>query len=206
MTLPISVVIPCYKQEQWIAKAIISAHDADVHDVQVYYDQDTPFRVGVCYARNKLIAEAESDLILCLDADDRLYPDALQRLYSAWQPGTWVYGDAYTEIDENEAVIREMQNPPPQMIFRKNLTFSTFLFHRDDWRRVGGFNPDFEPLEEDYAYQCALVDAGIKAVRVDNCLLYRRMIHSNSRTAKAMRYWNVTLEMCREKYPGAFVK
>lgn len=222
MTLPVSVVIPCYKQEQWVAKAIESALDQS-DDITVVYDAgekgdwgyfhrnvtsfsvgDT-YRAGVCFARNMGIESAKNDFILCLDADDRLYQDGLQKLFDAWKPGTWCYGDGYTEIDENEMVIREMQNPPPQMLYRKNLCFSTFLFHRDDWMKAGGFDPDFEPLEEDYAFQCALVNAGVKPVRVANCWTYRRMIHTNSRTAKAMKYWQVTMQMCKDKFPGAFV-
>lgn len=222
MTLPISMVIPCFRQEQWVKLAVDSVKEQS-DDVTIIYDSGEHghwkdyceqcgyisiggfYRMGVCAARNIAIERARNDLILCLDADDRLYPDGLQKLYDAWKPNTWCYGDTYTEIGEDESVIREMENPQPQLIFRKNLCFSTFLFHRDDWRKVGGFDPDFEPLEEDYGYQCALVNAGVKAVRVDNCRTYKRMIHTNSRTAKAMRYWQVTMQMCKDKYPGAFV-
>lgn len=222
MTLPISVIIPCYRQEQWLNKAIESVvNQAD--DITIVYDGDGAdgywrdsypnvyslrvggdYRAGVCYARNYGIENATNDLILCLDADDRLYSDGLRELYEAWQPNTWCYGGLYTEIDEDEIPQAGMKTPPPEMIFRKNLTYSSFLFSRDDWARVGGYNVDFEPLEEDYAFQCALVNAGVKAVRVDNCLLYKRMIHTNSRTAQAMKYWQVTLQMCRDRYPGAF--
>ncbi len=201
MTLPISVIIPCYKQEHWLQGAVDSANEAHV---RIYKDAFEPFRAGVCYARNFLITFAKDELILPLDADDRLYPDALERMYAAWRPGTFVYG-TYTEIDEDENIIREMDAPPPKMIYRKNLTYSTFLFSRDDWKKVGGYDPDFEPLEEDFAFQCALVNAGVMPIKLDGAPLYKRMVHANSRTARAMKYWNVTVEMCNEKFPGAFV-
>lgn len=220
MALPISVIIPCYKQEQWLNRAIESAvNQAD--DITIVYDNSEggywgdsynnvgifrvgySFRAGVCYARNAGIDATVNNLILPLDADDRLYPDALERMYTAWSPNTFVYG-RYTEIDEQENVIREMDAPPPELIFRKNLTFSTFLFDKLDWQRVGGYDCDFECLEEDYAMQCALVNAGVKPIRLEGAPLYKRMIHTNSRTAKAMRYWNVTLQMCKERYPNVF--
>lgn len=202
MTLPISVIIPVYKQERWLDKAVVSAYTAQADKVMTRFDGD-PYRMGVCAARNEMIWHAANDLILPLDADDRLYADSLQRLYNAWKPGTFVYG-RYTEIDEDENVIREMDAPPPGMLHQKNLTYSTFLFHRDDWRRVGGYDVDFEPLEEDYALQCALVNVGVKPVRLDGAPIYKRMIHNNSRTARAMKYWHITQEMCRQKYPLVF--
>lgn len=221
MTLPISVVIPCYKQEKWLNLAISSAisqcddvivvydgagiiHSGGYRDKVASFSVGGDYRAGVCLARNFGITNAPNNLILPLDADDRLYPVALERMFKAWQPGTFVYGN-YTEIDEDENIIREMYSPPPAMIFRKNLTYSTFLFDRADWQRVGGYDPDFECLEEDYSFQCALVNAGVKPLRLEGAPLYKRMIHTNSRTAKAMRYWNVTLEMCKDRYPGAFV-
>jgi glycosyltransferase involved in cell wall biosynthesis len=224
MTLPISVIIPCYRQEHWINRAVDSAvKQAD--EVIVIYDGtglDTPpswddfnlkptrlsfgnnFRTGVCFSRNYGIEKANYNLIFPLDADDRLYPDTLERMYAAWKPGTWVYGN-YTEITEDEGDICERYAPPPGMIFRKNLTYSSFLFAKEDWLKVGGYCPDFEGHEEDYSLQCALVHHGVKPVRLDGAPVYRRMIHEKSRTSQAMKYWNVTLEMCKERWPGAFL-
>lgn len=218
--LPITVIIPFRRQEQWLEGAVDSAWAAGARQVCIFDDANPQWvnrtismkshvlrediRCGVVFGRNKLIELASTDLIFPLDADDRLYPDALERLYAAWQPGTWVYG-RYTEIDEDEQVIREMDAPPPGMLRQKNLTYSSFLYHRDDWARVGGYDPDFEPLEEDYAFQCALVHHGVRPVRLDGAPIYKRMIHTNSRTARAMKYWAIAQELCREKWPGAFV-
>lgn len=203
--LPITVVIPNYKQDQWVTKAWQSAFDS-VNDIMVHDDDTQSWRAGVCYARNIMIQDAKEDLILCLDADDRLYPHALQSLYEQWQPGTWVYPAAYDEIDENENVLCTRETPPPGMIYRKNLCYSTFLFHRDDWIKTGGYNPTFEPLEEDYAFQCALVHHGVKAVRsADMRPMYQRMLHEHSRTSEAMPLWNITQQLCRRLYPNAFI-
>lgn len=219
MTLPISVIIPCWKQEQWLGKAIESAI-AQSDDISVVYDGNLSpsslgieshctifttggdYRAGVCYARNMGIDAALHELIFCLDADDRLYPDTLQRLYDAWQSGTWVYGDTYTEIDEQENAIAEKHNPPPGMLNRKNLTYASFLFHRDDWHKAGGYNPTFEFGDEDYAFQVALTAAGVRPVRIVGTPLYQRMIHQHSRTENAVKYFPMVLDMLRTKYPS----
>lgn len=219
MTLPISVIIPHRNQNRWLAKAVQSARDAEASEVFVFDDnsdvyptdvaesttvisQIHPCRVGVCYARNTLLSYCRHDLIFALDADDRLYPDALQRLYDAWQPGTWVYADTYTEIDEGENVIGEQHHPPPGLIHRKNLTYASFLFHRDDWHKAGGYDPTFEFGDEDYAFQVALTAVGAKPVRIEGAPLYKRMIHQHSRTANAVKYFPMVLEMLRVKYPS----
>lgn len=226
MTLPISICIPCYLQEQWLGTAIESALHAGANEVRVFIDSPDKttgyaicklfrtarlavtgvqfeYRTGVCFARNYLIQQAVNDWILCLDADDKLRPECLSELLGFWTPDTWVYPGQYTEIDEAGRAQEHKENPPPQLIFRKNLCYSTFLFHRDDWVKTGGFNPQFEVYDEDYAYQCNLVHNGVKAVRAHNAS-YERMIHEHSRTSQARPHWNECLALCKQKYPGAF--
>lgn len=228
MTLPISVVMPVVPSHvRYLDRAIEGISSAGADEFLIFIDspdevvfqdvsliihpfsfysryQSFPPRSGVCYGRNIAIHHAHHDLILPLDADDRLYPDALQRLYDAWQPGTWVYGN-YVEIDENENIISDVRvAPPPGMLKQKNLTFSTFLFHRDDWRKAGGYDPDFEFADEDYAFQCALTHNGVRPVRLDGAPLYQRMIHASGRTEKARRFWTFAQTICKERWPGVF--
>lgn len=228
MTLPISVVIPCYEQEQYLGTAIESALSAGANEVRVFIDSPDKqpgydicklfrtarlavagvgfsFRTGVCFGRNYLIQQTVNDWVLCLDADDKLRPETLTELLGFWTIDTWVYPGQYTEINEAGEALEHKENPPPQLIFRKNLAFSTFLFHRDSWVLTGGFNPQFEVYDEDYAYQCNLVHHGVKAVRAHNAS-YERMIHENSRTSQARPNWNECLALCKKLYPGTFSK
>lgn len=223
MSAPVSVIIPCYKQEQWLERAIQSAREAGSEGVLIfqddYYRSDyrgdfnshiwrhnsyhSVFRAGVCYARNLLIEYVRTEFILPLDADDQLYPDAIERLYAAWQPGTWVYGN-HTEIDEQGNVLREVEAPPPGMLYRKNLTYATFLFHKDDWQRAGGYDPTFEIGAEDYAFQVALTACGVRPVKLDGAPIYKRMIHPVSRTSAAVEYFPMLQTLMRRKWPSIF--
>lgn len=222
MSAPVDVIIPCYQQEQWVEAAVISAlkQSADIA-VAVIYDGPLPisnlhieryaivystgdsFRSGVCYTRNTGIDASAYELILPLDADDTLYPDAIERLYAAWQPGTFVYGN-HTEVDEDGHVIREVEAPPPGMLHRKNLTYATFLFHKDDWQRVGGYDPTFELGCEDYAFQVALAANGVRPIKLEGAPIYKRMVHPISRTSAAVEHFPILQQMMRRKWPSVF--
>lgn len=156
-------------------------------------------RMGVSGSRNVGIYwGAPDDLIIPLDADDELLPGSVHALKSAWEPGTWVYG-GWIEVqpDGTETVISA---PPPGMLNRKTLCHATMLFHRDDWAKVGGYDPDFNIGGEDWAFQVALTAGGVRPVRVDQPI-YRRHIGVNARTGQARQYGDVILRLLRDKYP-----
>lgn len=218
MSNPVSVIIPCHEQDQWVEAAILSAHfqsdDVTVifngkRSKDIYapgineYHVGIEFRTGVCYNRNCGVDGAIRDLILPLDADDQLYPDAIERLYAAWQPGTFVYGN-HTEVTEDGQVIREVEAPPAGMLPIKNLTYATFLFHKDDWQRVGGYDPTFELGCEDYAFQIALAANGVRPVKLEGAPIYRRMVHPQSRTSTAIEHFPMLQRLMKRKWPSAF--
>lgn len=221
-TYPVTVIIPAYNAERTIQRAIESAWEAKAQQVIIvddvstdatyrqviekykvrpwFWNYSTVVHSGVCCARNLGLIHSHEELILCLDADDYLFPDAIQRLYEAWHPSTWVYG-GHQEIDENGNVLRDVTAPSPYTLAYKNVTNATFLFHRDDWQKVGGYDPDFEIGGEDYAFQVALTSAGVKPVRLTGAPLYQRTVRAGGRTARAVKYWNIIHELALEKYP-----
>lgn len=151
---------------------------------------------GVCHARNLGVFRVKHDLIVPLDADDELMPDGLQALVDAWQPGTLVYG-GWIEGDEYKSPA------PPEMLNRKNVAHATWLFHKDDWRRVGGYDPDMNIGGEDWQFMIALVEAGVKPIRID-APIYKRAIREGSRTEVARRRIGMIKQLLREKHPGFF--
>lgn len=220
----VTCIIPVRNGENTIARAIQSALDAGCDEVLVFDDGSTdktdqisfemelstggkvravslgqPTRCGVTFARNYLIEEAEDGLIIPLDCDDVLMPIA--PLVRQYEQATWVYGDY---IQNDRGVSTRVNGFPSGTLNRKNITGVTFLFSKQDWKSVGGYDPDFA-YAEDYAFQCALVNAGIKPVHVDH-ILYHRYLHDggNERTTMAGLYWAFYRDMARMKYPNAF--
>lgn len=156
-------------------------------------------RSGVCFARNFMIGRISNGLIICLDADDTLHD--ISPLIAAYEPNTWVYGD-HNEVDHSQ--IRRHKGAPVGSLARKMITGVTFLFHKDDWQRVGGFDPDFAYCE-DYGLQCALTHAGVQPRYVDT-VVYDRYVHpeGNERSTLAGQYWTFYRDMARRKYPSVF--
>lgn len=228
MTFPVSCIIPARNAATTLERAVRSAYKAGCEQVMICDDASTDntsevikrlydeygtqrmrwfinhgVRKGAGESRNWMISSewTNNHLIICLDADDTLHD--ITPLVEAWQPGTWVYG--------NQRVIQEdLNNPtlyhgaPMGMLSRKEVTGVTFLFHKDDWLKVGGFDPDFA-YAEDYAFQVALQANGVQGVYVDT-LVYERYLkpEGNERTAKAGQYWNFYHQMAMQKWPSLF--
>lgn len=232
-TYPVTVVIPVRNMEATLKRAMSSALDAgamqvfimddystdDTAKVAYQYHRTNIHRVktpgviskcatmvpsGVVHVRNYGVAWAMTDLIVCLDADDTLTPESLKALYEAYEPGTWVYG-GWRDISEEDVHMVTHPAPPPAMIDRKNLCHATFLFAKEDWRKVGGFDPDFSLGIEDYAFQVALTNAGIRPKRVDS-IIYNRTVGVNERSKKATRYYPFLFQVLQDKYPKVFQK
>jgi glycosyltransferase involved in cell wall biosynthesis len=73
---------------------------------------------GVAHARNQGLAQVRGDWIMFLDADDRLEPDALERLVTAGAGRPIVvYGDKHTIADDGSFLAavenRDCTGPPP---------------------------------------------------------------------------------------------
>lgn len=223
----VTCIIPCRNAEDTVCKAIESALVAGCDQVLVFDDASTDasdrviydyyrdslrgsnkltvfsvgqsVRSGVNFARNYLVEEAQDGLIIPLDADDTLRD--IKPFKQAYEPNTWVYG-AHVEHDGEDQT--QIRGHAPGVLGNKNITGVTFLYHKSDWIKAGGYDPDFSYLE-DYGFQCALTNAGVQPKRLD-LILYDRYLKptGNERTKKAEVYWPFFRDMAREKYQKLF--
>lgn len=175
MTPLVSVVIPCYNQAHFLDEAIESvlAQSHPAKEVVVIDDGSTdttaqvaerrPVRYihqrnrGLAEARNRGIRESQGELLVFLDADDRLLPDALTAGVAALRSHpecAFVFGGYRLFAFDGSPL--PMQAAPPEdegsyltlLVHNHIGCGSTVMYRRDVFARVGGFDARFNPAED----------------------------------------------------------
>lgn len=202
-----TVIIPAYNAETYIGEALASLQaqtvdnwravvvddgstDATLATAQSFRDSrisviHQPNR-GVCAARNRGIAAADSTYVLFLDADDRLKPQALARLMGALQRDRAIaaaYGEG-SVIDEHGTPLhpggRALFNKRPNgdvlsVLLQRNFILCGALCARMDCVREAGLFREDLRMHEDWEYWCRLAQTGpFRYVGMEPVLEYRR--------------------------------
>lgn len=140
---------------------------------------------GVSSARNEAARLAQSELILPLDADDKLAENAVESFLGAWDGEGILYSDIVMFGTDFARVYLS-----PEYDFN-TLLRATFMLvgclHRvEDWHAVGGWRDDMQGGLEDWEYWIALGEMGVCGVRVPEPLYwYRRQPGGRLATLKA---------------------
>jgi len=174
----ISVIIPCFKQEQFLADTIesvlaqthpayeiIAVDDASPDGSAEVIGRYADVRYlrqphgGVCVARNYGLAQASGDYLVFLDGDDRLLPEHLETCVAAFQShpeAAFVCGD-YRLIGMTDSW--HVHNCVPLPTHYTTLLRFNFIgppcvamFRRSVVQRVGGFQPGLEGTEDQDLY------------------------------------------------------
>lgn len=148
------------------------------------------FRAGAIYSRNRAIDAATYDLIVPLDADDKLL--TLQPLVDAYTVGTWVYG-GWREYGV------DYPGRPDGMLHSKELCWVTMLFSKADWKQVGGYDPEFSIGNEIWAMQRALHCLGVKPKRIPDIIFERNT--DAPHTERARQWAHLIRPLIDDKYP-----
>ena len=167
----VAVVIPCYRQRNFLASAIESALDQsllaaeilvvddgneeDLSDFANSYPTITLLRQanrGLAGARNAGLRAAKSDKIVFLDADDVLCPDAIRAgldCFNANPAAAFVYG-AY--VAERGSVRRELFMPATGRLdmlrFNCVAMIGAAMFERAPLLEIGGFDETLAMCED----------------------------------------------------------
>lgn len=144
--------------------------------------------VGVAAARNIGIIHASARLILPLDADDYLQPNALEAFYQCYTsmtPEVRRNTVLYCDFWEDPKTPGEYQRyfaqdyDPRKLITNGALHTVTALFHKDIWERAGGYPEDVVGWE-DWGFQLACAEIGACSRRIASPLFtYRK--HTGTR-------------------------
>jgi glycosyltransferase involved in cell wall biosynthesis len=195
----VSVVVPCFNTERYIAEALDSVLAQPVDGVQVIVIDDgstdrsaeiirgfdgrveyhSQANTGIGGARNAGIALARGTYLAFLDADDVWTPGSLAlRIQKLREGAECVYGGSEHFISpeiEGEARVR-LGDIPPTMTVR---FAGAMLIMRQVFDRVGPFNSSLKMGEMmDWVSRAEL--AGVVTILMDDVVMRRRVHGSNT--------------------------
>lgn len=202
----ISVLIPCYNGEAFVADAIgsVLAQELAPHEIIVIDDGSTDGSAGkvigfgeavrllrgphhgIAAARNRGLAAAEGELIAWLDADDLWEPEALRVLAKALAADRSLAG-VYGMVEQfsTEDVAKRRQVPSDRTAARRA---GTVLLRRSAFEAVGGFDESLT-LGEMIDWISRAEGKGLRLAAVERLVLRRRIHDGNTtilrRTAQA---------------------
>ncbi len=206
----VSVVIPCYQQAQYLAEAVASvvaqtyphweilivndgSPDTTSEVAQALILQHPAQRIrliekangGLADARNAGIRFARGELILPLDADDKIDPTFLAKTVALLEAHPevaiaytdWVYFGAYSA--QRAALDYDFDH----LCKKENLFTCTSLYRKKAWEAAGGYNPNMTRGVEDWDFWIGCGEKGFVGRRIPEALFFYRaksgsMIHT----------------------------
>jgi glycosyltransferase involved in cell wall biosynthesis len=213
----VSVLMPAYDAQETIVEAVCSALAQTVSEIEVIVVDDgsrlpveealggiederlrilrRPLNGGVSAARNSGLALARAPFVAQLDADDRWYPDHLERVLPAFEDPAVGLAYANAELIDVEGVVahRVAARTPGdglpgwvvdralqpvndlRLLCRGNpIVASAAVMRTDLVREVGGY-PEWLKVGEEYCIYIRLLRAGWRFGYVDRCTVTFRM-------------------------------
>jgi hypothetical protein len=232
--MKVSIITPALVKDargaQWLHECIASveAQGGDLEHIIV--DDHSPYKLdglqaawpgvrwlkaegqGVSEARNQAADAARGELLLPVDADDKLAPEAVASFLRAWDgrgDNNIIYSDVVMFGEDYAQVYLA-----PEYAFKTLLgaTFMTVgcLHKKADWARAGGWRVDMTRGLEDWEYWIALGELGVCGKRLPEPLYwYRRHPRGRLQWLKAnQELWNQSYaamrELHRDSYNGRY--
>lgn len=158
--------------------AVVSSYEKKYKSLEVF-----PLEInqGLSVALNIGLEKCRNELVFRMDTDDICYPNRFERVLKEYDdfPELEVVGSFATMIDECGEAIQQMSVPLKQEdIYRKVWTcpfiHPTVSFKRSSLLRVGSYNPNSGPRQDDYELWFRCVESGLKCKNIGEPLLYYR--------------------------------
>lgn len=198
-SLLISVIVPCYNQAKYLDEALQSVLDQTCENweciiiddgspdntgviAQKWVAKDSRFRYffsengGVSNARNIGILKSEGELILPLDADDKLGENYLTKavLEFSYNPNLkLVYCKAEKFGKKNGPWI--LKPFSHKSLAENNMIFCSAFFRKSDWEKIGGYDTNMVKGLEDWEFWISLLKNGGEVKCIDEVGFFYRI-------------------------------
>lgn len=200
----VSIIIPSHNYGRYLGEAIESAINQTVPcevividdcstdnsvEIAVRYRRNVKLiqnkkNVGVAQTRNIGIEAASGDFIVCLDADDKLYPNFVEKHLAAFRTNEDAI--AYASINLVDASGNHANKTwfnkdavPALQTNGKNQIPSCCMFRKIWWKKAGGYDGKFSPAEDANLW-LKIFGLGGQAVRASKESLMDYRMHPGS--------------------------
>jgi glycosyltransferase involved in cell wall biosynthesis len=214
----VSIIIPCYNDEEFIEQALNSALAQDYEEIEVIVVDDgsnqstkevlkelepkltqliTQENKGPAAARNRGIYAASGEYILVLDSDDYFEPSfcakAVGILNSRKNIKTVTCHARWFKNKSEYRIFRPLGGNIKEFLLQ-NATLSNSMFRKADWREAGGYDEKMISGFEDWEYYIRLHANGGETYVIPEVLFHYRIKDdsvskkANTRKFELLRY------------------
>lgn len=228
----VSVIVPCYKQAEYLPETLdsvlsqtysnwecIIVNDGSPDNTEDiahrYCKKDDRFHYlsqpnqGLSMARNNGIKASEGCFVLPLDADDLIAPTYIAKAVACFDehPETkLVYCKAEKFGKENG--YWDLPEYDYEKFIWNNCIFCTAMFRRSDYDQTIGYNPNMVHGEEDWDFWLSLLNREDSVHRIDEVLFYYRIkVESRSTVLLDQHFEESRNQLCKnhpEIYEGYY--
>ncbi len=219
----ITVIVPCYNQEKYIAECLNSVFEQTFDDYEVIVVNDgstddsgkviktyvakypnckliSQLNQGVIVARNNAIAEAQGEYIFPLDGDDRIAPTCLEKVYAAMVSGQgdviYCGGEFFGKLSGE---IKRLK-PTRFNMARENRVCCSALYRKADWEKYGGYDETMTKGLEDWDFWLNFVEDDKVFYKVDEPLFFYRILENSRSTSISKSIKKELVQKIRKKH------
>ena len=220
----VAVIIPCYKYTHYLKECVESVRRQTypVTEIVVVSDGSPDNTVEVCKelgvtclekpngglssARNYGIKNTTSELIMCLDADDKLVPGAIEEHIKLMDDDKAIAQCSLMEFDERFAIMVPTTPTSLKQVMRGNTIFCNAMFTRKTWEAVGGYD-ESEIMRwgwEDYVFWIRCLKYGCHVNTSDFIALRYRCHYGQMTQASTSPHWDDLKKYIMEKHKDIY--
>lgn len=226
----ISIVIPSYNQQEYLPEAIESALNQDYqysyeivvvddgstdnsYEIAREYVEKHPLKMtlishinkGLASARNTGLMNSVGNWVLPLDADDKLLPNAIQRIEDEINknPDADVIGLSMETFGLKEEVITLLPEPKLEDFRGGNRLGYCSAIRKSALLEVGGYNPRMVEGYEDLSLWVNLLMRGGKIVTTPEVLWQYRLKTESMYTEAKSKYHDKLIAQINKDFPQA---
>lgn len=186
-----SVMNQTFPWFEWIIVNDGSTNQADIDILEKFAKEDRRIRVvsqsngGLSCARNTGFLNANTELVVPLDADDLIAPQYLEYLYWALyynEDAAWAYTDI-VGFQDQEYVWREKFDA--RRMRKENLLVATAMIRKQAYEEIGGYKVEKWSYNEDWRFWLEMLSIHKRPIHVPIELFwYRRLDNGMLSTIK----------------------